>query len=367
MTDFWQAPGNGKGFDSFLGDGAKMNNRTIGALSYIRENSLEDGFVTQAQFIDEIKSYLLEKFQENPNESLGSHFYRPALFYGFLHINADNKISLSIEGNLFLNAYEKEDYLSCQKLIINQLDNTIYPNSATQKIKELKLFPFRILFKLLLDKRELSSSFISETLVHIKTAADLSEYERTKELSAIASSSNASGKYLKFNTWVVNSLVDLKILILKDKKLSIHGDVLNHIVSLYENVNFSYMFFNETSCSANEKIAQIRVQRDATLIQKAKERDAFVCQVDANHATFTSKGNNYVEGHHVIPMFQQKNYAFKLDDVDNVSSLCPNCHREIHSSDDKTQILQKLYNLNKTYMSANSIDLRDLYKMYSCA
>ena len=366
MADFWQAPGNGKGFDSFLGDNSKMNNRTIGVLSYIRENSLEDGFVTQVQFIDEIKAYLLAKFQENPNESLGSHFYRPALFYGFLHINTDNKISLSIEGNLFLNAYERQNYLECQKLVINQLDNTTYPNSATQKIKELKLFPFRILFKLLLNEKELSSSFISRTLVHIKTVSDLAEYERTKELNSITSYSDSSSKYLKFNTWVINSLVNLKILILEDKKLSINEDVLKHIISLYQNTDLSHMFFNDTSCSVNEKIAQIRVQRDATLILKAKKRDKFICQVNSDHSTFISRGVNYVEGHHIIPMFQQKNYTFKLDDVDNISSLCPNCHREIHSSDDKTEILQKLYNINKTYMSANNIDLRDLYKMYSC-
>ena len=159
MADFWQAPGNGKGFDSFL-----------------------NGFVSQAQFIDEIKEYLLLHFNENPNESLGSHFYRPALFYGFLHINQDNKISLSIEGNLFLNSYVKEDYNECQKLIINQLDNTTYPNSATTKIKSLKLFPFRILFKLLLNHGELDSSFIKRTLVHIKDLTDLREYNETKEM-----------------------------------------------------------------------------------------------------------------------------------------------------------------------------------------
>ena len=367
MSDFWQAPGNGKGFDSFLGDNSKMNNRTIGVLSYIKENSLADGFVSQAQFIAEIKEYLLQNFNENPNDSLGSHFYRPALFYGFLQINLDKKISLSIEGNLFLASYIKQDYIECQKLIINQLDNTTYPNSATQKIKTLKLFPFRILFKLLLDEKEIDSSFITHSLVHIKMASDLSEYERSKELSYISLYGDTSTKYSKFNTWVVNSLVDLRILILEDKKLSINADVYKHIVSLYENTNFSHMFFNDTSCATNEQIAQIRVHRDAMLIQNAKQRDKYTCQVNAQHTTFTSKGVNYVEGHHIIPMFQQKNYAFKLDDLDNISSLCPNCHREIHSGDDKTQILKKLYNLNKSYMSANSIDLRDLYKMYACA
>ena len=367
MSDFWQAPGNGKGFDSFLGDNSKMNNRTIGTLFYIKEKSLATGFVSQAQFIAEIKEYLLLHFNESPNESLGSHFYRPALFYGFLHINQDKKISLSIEGNLFLNSYKKEDYSECQKLIINQLDNTTYPNSATAKIKSLKLFPFRILFKILLNHGELDSSFVKRTLVHIKNLSDLKEYEHTRELQSISSYKENSSKFSKFNTWVINSLVDLKILLLQDKKLSINSNVLNHINSLYANTSFEDMFFNDTSCAINEQIAHKRVQRDASLIIKAKERDSFKCSINTEHITFISKGSNYVEGHHIIPMFQQKNYTFILDNVDNITSLCPSCHREIHSADNKTQILNTLYNLNETYMKSNNINLNDLYKMYSCA
>ena len=119
MSNFWQAPGNGKGFDSYLGDNSKMNNRTIGVLSYIKEHSKEVGFVPQKKFISEIKEYLLTNFHEDPNESLGSHFYRPALFYGFLHLNSSKHLSLSIEGNLFLNSYNEQDYLESKKLILN--------------------------------------------------------------------------------------------------------------------------------------------------------------------------------------------------------------------------------------------------------
>ena len=95
MNDFWQAPGNGKGFDSFLGDNSKMNNRTIGVLSYIKDMSQERGFVSQNRFKNEIKTYLQENFNEDPNESLGTHFYRPALFYGFLYISKDNKAMIN--------------------------------------------------------------------------------------------------------------------------------------------------------------------------------------------------------------------------------------------------------------------------------
>ena len=39
---FWQAPGNAKGFDSFIGDNSKMNNRTIGILEYINSKLDDD-------------------------------------------------------------------------------------------------------------------------------------------------------------------------------------------------------------------------------------------------------------------------------------------------------------------------------------
>jgi 5-methylcytosine-specific restriction protein A len=103
------------------------------------------------------------------------------------------------------------------------------------------------------------------------------------------------------------------------------------------------------------------------LIAKAKKRDNFICKISHKHITFISNKTNYVEGHHIIPMFQQKNYDFNLDDVNNIISLCPNCHREIHSADNKKKIIDNLYKLNKQYMEANNIYLNDLYKMYICA
>jgi len=367
MADFWQAPGNGKGFDSYLGDNSKMNNRTIGVLSYIKEYSKEIGFVPQKKFISEIKEYLLKNFHENPNESLGSHFYRPALFYGFLHLNSSKHLSLSIEGNLFLNSYKEQKYLECKKLILNQLDNVTYPNQATAKIKGLKLFPFRILFKLLLDNEELSPQFINTSLVHVNKYTDLQEYTLTKNIDSIASFKVASYKYKKFNTWVINSLVDLNILTLTKNSISIHKDVLEHIYTLYDNLNYNDMFFESTSCEHNEKVSHKRVKRDKNLIIKTKQRDKYLCQIDNSHLTFYSNENNYVEGHHIVPMYQQKNYSFKIDDINNIVSLCPNCHKEIHHADNKQNILKKLYNLHQNFMQINNINLNDLYKMYSCA
>ncbi|MDF1883835.1 HNH endonuclease [Sulfurimonas sp. SAG-AH-194-C21] len=367
--NFWQAPGNGKGFDSFLGDNSKMNNRTIGILSFIKEKSLVNGYVKEKEYKEEILHYLTTKFNADKNESLKTHFYKPALFYGFIQRNKNHDLSLSIEGNLLLNYYKQENYKECLKLVVNQLDNTTYPNAATEKVQGLKLFPFRILFKLLLENKTISAKFMSENLVHITGYKDIAEYERYKDLIKINSfraESGQSSKFGKFNTWVINSLVDLNILQLCGGQLSIRDEMIAHIEVLYEKVSFSDMFFSTSTCEVNNSVGEKRVKRDAALILDAKKRDGFLCSINNEHHTFISKGENYVEGHHVIPMFQQKNYNFKLDDVDNIVSLCPNCHREIHSADDKMKILNKLYELNISFMQSNDIGLNDLYKMYQC-
>lgn len=49
MSDIsWQDPGNGKAFDSFIGDKSKMNDRSIGVLSFIKEFSSENGYIKES-------------------------------------------------------------------------------------------------------------------------------------------------------------------------------------------------------------------------------------------------------------------------------------------------------------------------------
>ncbi len=358
----WQAPGNGKIFDNKLGSDSYMNKRTICVLTYIEEHPK----VLQKKFELEIKNYLISCASYNLNNSLPSHFYRPLLFLGFIQQYKNSMLELTIEGVKFLNAYRLRDFNKCKFYILNQLDNTKYPNKATKDIK-LQLFPFRILFKLLLENNNkgLDSSFIKESLVYIEKVDDLIPYIKSKKLDDI----KKNKPYDKFYTWIINSLVDIDILKKDSNRYFISDDLFEDVDKLYKNLEFKDFFFTNdiVSCELNNKTAKQRYKRDAKLILKAKNRDNFICQVEHKHITFISNENNYVEGHHIIPMFQQKNYDFKLDDVDNIISLCPNCHREIHSADDKSKIINKIYTLNKKYMDVNKIDLEDLYKMYMCA
>lgn len=357
----WQAPGNGKIFDKPLGEPSYMNSRTIAVLKYIQEKKR----VSQSAFELEIKSYLEINTEYVENNSTPAHFFRPLLFLSFIKQSLDKVLELTLEGDKFLYFYEKEEYIKCRKYILNQLDNSTYPNVATKDIK-LQLFPFRILFKLLLNENEkgLSKEFIREQLVYVKEYDDLVLYEKSKDTLKIQKKED----YDKFYTWVVNSLVNIEILKRQEGRYFIADDIYEDVKSLYANLSFESLFFNDETllCQLDIKTAHERYKRDARLIVEAKKRDNYTCQIDKTHKTFLSKGVNYVEGHHVIPMFQQKNFSFTLDDVDNITSLCPSCHREMHSGDDKEKILSRIYEVNVAFMVKNTISLNDLEKMYAC-
>lgn len=75
-----------------------------------------------------------------------------------------------------------------------------------------------------------------------------------------------------------------------------------------------------------------------------------------------------MEAHHLIPMNKQADFAYSLDRVANVKSLCPNCHRAIHYGGAKVrnEIIEKLYwqsidSLKKIGLTISLDDLIDMY------
>jgi len=73
----------------------------------------------------------------------------------------------------------------------------------------------------------------------------------------------------------------------------------------------------------------------------------FACECDPGHTTFTAKKNNeqYMEGHHIIPLSNQKEFNYSLDVYANIASLCPICHRLLHYGieSEKRELLEALY------------------------
>ena len=78
----------------------------------------------------------------------------------------------------------------------------------------------------------------------------------------------------------------------------------------------------------------------------------YLCEYNQKHITFMSKasGKQFVEAHHLIPMSKQEIILNKsiqknvnIDIVENIVSLCPNCHRNIHLGINNAELIEKLY------------------------
>ena len=91
----------------------------------------------------------------------------------------------------------------------------------------------------------------------------------------------------------------------------------------------------------------VRYKTNPRLSKTALQLANYKCQIDIdNHNTFISKlGQQYMEAHHLIPMHAQKDFSVNLDRIENIVSICPNCHSAIHLGNDSVRLecLKKLY------------------------
>lgn len=89
-------------------------------------------------------------------------------------------------------------------------------------------------------------------------------------------------------------------------------------------------------------------------------RAGYKCEIDANHVTFLRKnGTQYTEPHHLIPISKYKEFNASLDVMENIISLCCNCHNQLHYGrfEDKIPKLKKLYNKRKDALKKAGITI----------
>jgi HNH endonuclease len=126
---------------------------------------------------------------------------------------------------------------------------------------------------------------------------------------------------------------------------------------------------NRTPESINTKNGK-KYKTDPRIVKSANNINNFCCAVDNSHETFTLDSSvNYIEGHHIIPMKAQKDFTINLDRIENITSLCPTCHRAIHFATftHKKVLLEKVYTKNRqTSLRKAGIDisLENLMKEY---
>ncbi len=98
------------------------------------------------------------------------------------------------------------------------------------------------------------------------------------------------------------------------------------------------------------------------------EKSGYKCEINPRHETFTSIRTNlpFVESHHFIPMKYQGIIKYPLDNLDNLISLCPNCHRAFHHAiiDEKVLLIKDVY--EKRTQLHNLYSVEDLKGFYNC-
>lgn len=107
-----------------------------------------------------------------------------------------------------------------------------------------------------------------------------------------------------------------------------------------------------------------RYPRDPQVALKALKKAKFLCEAAPDketHETFVSAttGQPYVEAHHLVPLSRQGNYSAGLDIVENITALCPNCHRRLHhgAPGQRIQSLLTLLKKRKSALSKQGLDI----------
>lgn len=95
-----------------------------------------------------------------------------------------------------------------------------------------------------------------------------------------------------------------------------------------------------------EKYKKGRIPTDPKIKNTRFYQTKYCCEIDCNHKTFpTSISPNFLEGHHLVPMSLQRNFAtINLDCIANMVALCPNCHSQAQygTREAKKEIFDKI-------------------------
>jgi 5-methylcytosine-specific restriction protein A len=101
--------------------------------------------------------------------------------------------------------------------------------------------------------------------------------------------------------------------------------------------------------------------RDRILVRQVFQASNYHCEIDPGHVTFISRSlqNQYVEGHHLIPLEVQDEIDTSLDVYANIIALCPTCHRFLHFGlkDEKDKVLEHIFDTRQDRLYDSGIRL----------
>ena len=239
------------------------------------------------------------------------------------------------------------------RCFINQILKTMYPNKATKNVKNIRLFPFKIIFKLLLDDSfKMDKNFIKTKLIYVESKDDLFSIQFGK-------------KYDKYSTWIFNSFLDIGLLS-KDKDRYFIDEKYKEYVSELLKDDLKEFFINKSLGYIDRGIKHYKYKRNITLVKETLKKSNYKCFFNEAHNTFISKSTKkqYMEVHHIISMSFQNSFKKDLNCIENLISVCPTCHRKIHLSvnDEKKILLEDMF--REICIAFNDLEEEDLKEIY---
>ena len=376
----WQAPGNGRSFDSPLEDWkkSKMSQRFIGVLQFLDENPL----ISKDDFESEIDGYLMNRYGHEPNNSNKAHFYRPLEFIGFIR-NINGSLSISIDGKNFLYAMLTDNFELALQFYVLQLLKTSYPNNATGDNK-LALFPFRIMLKLL-SGNGANGGLIPKKLFYIDIPyitcygdiqslldklSDKHYMDSLEQYSLNDLKHKSSQYYEKWYIWVVASLREMNIVKETGKRgnlyVTLASPINEFIEDIVDNMRFEDMFFKSDKQYANVK-HKIRTKPvNQSIINEVLKENDFACFFNDEHGSFLNyTPSDEVVGHYIIPLELKDSFNEQLDCKENVIPLCPHCLNAMQyaTNEFKEGLLKIIMDKNENFSKFN-LSLEDLEEIY---
>ncbi len=110
--------------------------------------------------------------------------------------------------------------------------------------------------------------------------------------------------------------------------------------------------------------------RDDEVTSTALCRAEHKCEINPSHSTFQRTGSrvNYMEPHHLIPVSKRDLFEKEIDIIQNIISLCPNCHKAIHYAfhEDRVKILKQAYAIKQAGLQTKGIGItiEQLFEFY---
>lgn len=110
-------------------------------------------------------------------------------------------------------------------------------------------------------------------------------------------------------------------------------------------------------------------RRDYGVARRALEASGYTCELMPGHETFTSKstGKPYLEAHHFVPIFEQRNFhEHGLDVEQNICILNPYAHKLLHHAtySEAKPYLMRLAEKREQFLNAIDIDIDRVLRSY---